>query len=552
MMLTSQMYRRPSQGASKTDQAHEDQGALSKVAFEPESVSVNQHVRPMDLQDLETSSPGGSTDCSRSTVSQTSTEEYCQIPFEEFSLQVKQLCEHLWRTHPYPGSIDDSVSHIDIQSARSAEPSGFNGFILEKMKGGGFNRVIGIDVTESRNRMAEINRFVLRVPRFNHARLDRDVVALRFVRKYTSIPVPEVVLYDLTKANPLESPYIVQTRVSGHDLQANPGPNYYPNLSHEQKCTVAKELGRILREIQSVEHSSPGLIEAANGDESCQDYIIRHLDISTLSYVEEEPDLTTKLPFFQPCVYGVSQSTSEETSVQRNNFEKSTYYFLLAQFGRLRASELRKDPAMIGWCDDYERLVTMAKQMNDLDLLGDGRNCLCHLDLNTAPRNIMAKIGSDKSLAITGILDWDSAIFAPRFAGCVPPMWIWAWAPNDEDEDEFHADDTPPTPEQQELKQLFEEAVGPAFLEFAYRPAYRLARTLLQFAIYGIRSSEDVKEVSSLLDDWAAMYEIYTADKDYSEERSEKFFESSEAEGNEITKEVDDLEIESNIGESQD
>ena len=550
-MLTIQLYHRPSQAPSVMDQAHEDPGASSKVVLEPESVLRPQNIRPLDLQGLETSSLEGSTNSSRRTVSQTSTEEYCQISFEEFSLQVKQLCEQLRRTQTYPGYSDDSAGQVDIQSTESAKPSSFNEFILEKMKGGGFNRVIGIDVTDSRNRVADINRFVLRVPRFNHARLDRDVAALRFVRRYTSIPVPEVVMYDFTKANPLDSPYVIQTRVQGHDLQANPGPNYYPNLSHSQKCTVAKELGRMLREIQSVEHSSPGLIEAASGDESCQNYIVRHLDISTLSYIEEEPDLTTKLPFFQPCVYGVSQSTSEELSVQRNDFEKSTYYFLLVQFGRLRASELRKDPAMIGWCDDYERLVTMAKQMNDLDLLGDGRNCLCHLDLNTAPRNIMARIRPDKSLAITGILDWDSAMFAPRFAGCVPPMWIWAWAPDDEDEDESYANDTPATPEQQELKQLFEEAVGPAFLEFAYRPEYRLARTLLQFAIYGIRSGEDVKEVNSLLNDWAAMYEIYTAEKDYPDERSEKIFESAEAEGDETAKELDDLKTESSFGGSQ-
>ena len=531
MMVTSQFYQRPSEAVSAMDQAHDDQVTPSNVAFEPESVSRNQRVGSLDLQGLEISSLGGSTDSTHRTISQTSTEEYCHIPFEEFSLQVKQLCEHLWKIQTYPGYIDHSASQVDIESSGSAEPSGFHEFILEKMKGGGFNRVIGIDVTDWRDPMADINRFVLRVPRFNHARLDRDVAALRFARKYTSIPVPEIVMYDFTKANPLNSPYIVQTRIQGHDLQANPGPNYYPNLSHNQKCTVAKEFGRILREIQSLEHSSPGLIEAASDNESCQNYTIRHLDISTLSYIEEEPDLTTKLRFFQPCVYGVSQSTNEGPSVQRNDFEKSTYYFLLVQFGRLRASQLRKDPAMIGWCDDYERLVTMAKQMNDLDLLGDGRNCLCHFDLNTAPRNIMARIRPDRSLEITGILDWDSAIFAPRFAGCVPPMWIWAWAPDDEDEDESLADDTPATPEQQELKQLFEEAVGPAFLEFAYRPEYRLARTLLQFAIYGIRSNEDYKEVNALLDDWAAMYEIYKADKDYSEERSEKDFESAEAEG---------------------
>ena len=540
--MTIQLAHRPSQAANAMEKAYEDQGASSKVAFEPESVSRTQNAGTLDLQGLETPSLEGSTDRSRSTVSQTSTEEYCQIPFEDFSWQVKQLCEQLWRTQTYTGYIDGSAGEVDSQNTENAEPSGFNEFILEKMKGGGFNRVIGIDVKDSRNRMADIDRFVLRIPRFYNARLDRDVTALHFVRKYTSIPVPEAVMYDFTKANPLESPYIVQTRIQGHDLQANPGPNYYPKLTHNQKCTVAKEVGRILQEIQSVEHSSPGLIEATSAIESRQNFVVRHLDISTSSYIEEEPDLTTRLPIFQPSIYGVSQSTSEEPSVQGYDFQKSTCYFLLVQFGRLRASQLRKDPAMIGWCDDYERLATMAKQMNDLDLLGDGRNCLCHFDLNTAPRNIMARILPDESLVITGILDWDSAMFAPRFAGCVPPMWIWAWAPDDEDEDESYANDTPTTPEQQELKHLFEEAVGPAFLEYAYRPVYRLARTLTQFAIYGIRSGEDVKEVNALLDDWAAMYDIYTADKDYSDERSKENIERAEAEGGETAKELDDLE----------
>lgn len=535
--LTSQVYRRPNQAASAMDQAHEDQGTFIKTPSELESASVTQSVRTMDLADVETSVPGSPTDYSHRTVSQTSTEEYCHISFEEYSLQVKQLCEHLWRTHPYPGPIDDFVRQVDSQSAGPVGPPGFHEFTLEKMKGGGFNRVIGIDVADSRNSTGDIRRTVLRIPRFNNARLDRDIAALRFVSKHTSIPVPEVVMYDLTKANPLNSPYIVQTRIPGYDLQAHSGPNYYPNLSHKQKCTVAKELGRILREIQSVEHSSPGLIEAAKDSE---DSIIRHLEISTISFTEEEPDLNTNLPFFQPHIYGVGETATMEPPVQRNDLKMSTYYFLLVQFGRLRASQLRRDPALIGWADEFERLATMARQMDDLDLLGDGKNCLCHLDLNTAPRNIMARIHPDESLEITGILDWDSAIFAPRFAGCVPPMWLWAWAPDGEDEDECFANDTPATPEQQELKQLFEDAVGPAFLEYAYRPEYRLARTLLQFAIYGLRSDEDHRELASLLEDWAAIYEIYTADMGNSEGRSEKDVESVGDAVNESTEELDD------------
>ena len=49
--------------------------------------------------------------------------------------------------------------------------------------------------------------------------------------------------------------------------------------------------------------------------------------------------------------------------------------------------------------------------MDQLGYLDDGsdrdQNCLSHLDLRG--QNIMIDIGKDRSLEITGILDWDSA-----------------------------------------------------------------------------------------------------------------------------------------------
>ena len=535
-MSTSQVYPGPSQAASAVDQTPTDERALSAAEFETEGVSVIQSVTLNENEDAETSSIARSISPSHRSVSQTSTEEYCQNPFEEFSLQVKELCEQFWMAQPKPENNDDSASAAHNGIPSIAGPLGPKKFTLERMNGGGFNRVIGIDIADPRGESVRPSRLVLRVPRFVHARPDRDVATLRFVRKYTSIPVPEVVTYDFTKNNPLNSPYLVQARIPGHSLQNNPGPSYYPNLSHKQKCIVAKELGRILREIQAVEHSSPGLIEAAIDSESGQDYIVRHLEISAGSAgIDAELDLNTKLPFFQPRIYGADPDASEGPSGQSIRFDQSTYYFFLVQFGRLRASELRRDPAMIGWWHYYERLAIMARQMDDLDLMGDGRNCLCHLDLNTAPRNIMAHVDSDESLTISGILDWDSAIFAPRFVGCVPPMWIWAWS--DEEEDETHANDTPSTSEQQELKQLFEDAVGPTFLEFAYRPEYRLARRLFQFATDGMRTSEEVTEVESLLAEWATIYETHSENELSNEKLSERSVGSTEIEVEEISRE---------------
>ncbi|KAH6983895.1 hypothetical protein EDB80DRAFT_875412 [Ilyonectria destructans] len=71
---------------------------------------------------------------------------------------------------------------------------------------------------------------------------------------------------------------------------------------------------------------------------------------------------------------------------------------------------------------------------------------------------------------ISGVLDWDSAVFAPMFMSCAPPMWIWAWQ-DDEDEDERTANDKPPTSEGVRLKLAFEEAAGKDFAKFAYEPA---------------------------------------------------------------------------------
>lgn len=192
--------------------------------------------------------------------------------------------------------------------------------------------------------------------------------------------------------------------------------------------------------------------------------------------------------------------------------EQSTYYFMSAQFGRWKALELRCDPASIRWSNDYDRLVTMAAQIDGLGFLGNGENCVCHLDLLGSSQNIMADIKPDGSLSITGILDWDSATFAPRFVGCAPPMWLWAW--DEEGEDEKHANEISSAPENQEIKRIFEETVGDRFLSYAYKPEYRMARELFRFAQSGVRTSTDIEEVEELLKEWTGTYESRTAGKE--------------------------------------
>ena len=315
-------------------------------------------------------------------------------------------------------------------------------FVIERLRGGGYNRVNGITVPQSENE--DLAKLILRVPRFADSQHDLEVAVLRFVRQHTSMPVPEVKFVGFTSNNPLKQRYAIQSRISGCDLQTDSKPIWYPNLSHAQKCTAAKEFAELLLELQSVRHPYPGRIEAASVDDGIQKFIIQPFELETIFGCQSETDLYRDREFLQ-----VRPFDPDWELPAAKPFEQGAYYFMCAQFGQWRALELLSDPFLIAFRDHYDRLAKATDQMSGLGY----ETCLCHLDLNTAPRNIMADFDKDKpdDLEITGVLDWDSAIFAPRFVGCAPPMWIWAWNP-EEDEDERHAEDIPPTPEQQELK----------------------------------------------------------------------------------------------------
>ena len=477
-----------------------------------------------------------SKDSKNTDVSFTSTVEYSQTPFDQYINQVKELCHLLWPSSPkVPQDVKTSrverllaknrMAEIFLpkrnRSARVSAPP--KEFLIHRLRGGGFNRVIGITIKYSTG--DEPTQLILRVPRFEDVRHDREVAVLRFIRHYTTIPVPDVKYVDFTCDNPLKQCYVIQNRIPGSDLQHHTEPTFYPHLKHEQKCTFAKEFALILRKIHDIVHPYPGLVEASADSGNDPKFTVRHFDINTAFGYKPELDLNTKLPFFQVRPFVKDWEPPETSPV-----EQSTYYFMAVQFGRWRALELRCDPAIIRWSNTYERLVTMVNEMETLGFLGNNENCMCHLDLLGSPRNIMVDIQLDGSLSITGILDWDSAVFAPRFVGCAPPMWLWAWN-SEEDEDEKHANDTPSTPEDREIKKIFEETVGDRFLMYAYKPEYRLARDLFRFAKSGITSSTEIDEAEELLKEWNGIYDSRMADRKSKSENSEAAAKENVGEG---------------------
>ncbi|KAL4962146.1 phosphotransferase family protein [Aspergillus stella-maris] len=385
------------------------------------------------------SSEDATPDSDTNSQSDPSTLVYDHEPFDTFKARVLELASNVLNT-------------------ANGELS------IERMQGGGFNRIIGISVTNENG--ASTDQYVLRIPRFEAASLNRDLAPLQLLRQQSEIHVPEVVAFDTTTRNALESPYMIQKRISGSSLFPD-----YPSLPHDMKCTITKELGKVYFEMHSINSVTAGRLTLQPDQESLM---------------------------IQP--FG---DTAANALVQYENGQaaKTTSELLRLLLTYQKEQAAAEGPNQSFRISFFDQFLATASEMNALGVLNGKSYCLCHLDLE--PRNILAVTPSpNQPYAITGILDWDSAIFAPPLISCAPPMWIWAW--NDEDdEDERFADNTPSTPEFAELKTLFEEAAGPTYRRFAYGAQYRLARKLFKFALDGLQTNEDMMDAESLLSEWA-------------------------------------------------
>ncbi|KAL8910671.1 MAG: hypothetical protein Q9171_004047 [Xanthocarpia ochracea] len=296
---------------------------------------------------------------------------------------------------------------------------------------------------------------------------------VRYVRQHTSIPTPEIVFYDTTPENPLKEAYVVYTRIPGHDLH-----HIYGSMNHQHKLAVAEQWGQLLLSDFAVRNDFAGVVDGTIDNAGTYIYAFRPFEVN--------PD-----PEDQP------QNARLLT-------KQSILDIFILQFKRWDAADRRAYPNDFP-LDHLARLTTVAEEMNAADMFDNVYFSLCHLDL--APRNVMATTNWDNSLQISGVLDWDSAVFGPCFIACEPPSWIWAWS-DDEDKNqnddyqEEHANDTPATPERQELKRKFEEVVGKEMLKYFYEPQYRLTRTLFNLALSGLRSNSAFHKTGRLLREW--------------------------------------------------
>lgn len=517
-------------------------GTTTEKGDLPDTVPTATETRYGEDEQIAVAASGSRKNSSKSSSfsyqSETSTLAHEQTPFIDFKLQVVELCHLLWppaprgplsrqspeaSSHRFPGLLK-SRKLARLGSSSRAEPTEYpkqstKEFIVERMTGGTLDRVIGITIVDSKGNRPE--QLILRVPRIAWmSRPDREVATLRYIRQHSSVPVADVKAFDLKCDNPLKNPYVVQRRIAGTDLRTA----IQNELSHGQWCAIAKEIGGIMLKLQTMSNPVPGVIEAVTNEDGIQAFAVKPFDIKPP--LEKDWKLKQASPLFDA-----------DNSGALHYYQKSTLDFFLTQFGRWRAEELRINPTESLHPHFMERLATTASQMDKLGCLGDNKNCLSHLDL--AARNIMVEIRSDRRITVTGVLDFDSAVFAPTFVSCYPPWWLWQNETQRGDalEDEGQSNETPPDPELVEIKRIFEETVGDGFLHYAYQPQFRLARKMFKIACHGNRSNETWKQIEEFLDEWDTFYKAEMEDQD-SQDQEDSL--SSEAEDYQDTQEQQD------------
>ncbi len=418
--------------------------------------------------------------------SETSTLKYTGEPFTEFKARVEKLCETLW---PPPKSISRLVATRlrANKLLRSLMPPP-KGPVIERLKGGDYNRITSISLPSSYGNA--ISKLILRNSRWEESegRPDRDVAILDFVRQRTTIPVPEIIAKDFSNHNTLGMPYVVQRRVPGRDLDS-----MWEKLSHQQRCVIAREMGRVIMSLLTLESPVPGLIDAA----SAHTVFANYPNIVPFELRDSGGNL----------IEGPMASGDMVTP-------QTTGEFFKTMFGKWHAYTLDDDDRET---ELFKELLETVCDMDNMGVSPTDTHCLCHVDLHS--RNVMAEVQPDDTIKVTAVLDWDEAVFAPKFVNCQPPWWLWKEDGDERlDENGFETwpyelpapENFPATPENQELKRIFEEHAGAEYRYLATNTCSRLGRVLFILAKDGLKSSEHFKAADRVVSEWKELRESLT------------------------------------------
>lgn len=399
---------------------------------------------------------------------------------------IDRLCRQLW---PPPTTLQHQLIRYVRQTRldRTLVPQSHEP-VVKRMAGGNVNSITAITLPPHHVKN-NLSKLILRVPHFGWTgefRVDREVAILKYVRKHSDIPVPGVVAFDATLQNPLGKPYTLLQRIPGTTVN-----DVWETLNTKQRCQLAEQLGQINKTLRGMTVPNAGLIEPITDSQGNESFKIVRFEVEQAEREDEEPP------------------------EQEPRAPQSTLDVFLTQLTRWQVSNGDKNGANIL----YPKLLDCVREMNGLGCFATQSHCLCHMDLHKHKRNILISIDpSDLAVTVTGILDWDEAIFAPQFVKCRPLAWLWL----DEDAPWLYErpglGEIPKSVDEDEIKRTFEDnAGGDEYREMAYGDVFRLGRALWWIATHGLDGFfKQYKAAEKVIEEWAVLREKML------EERAEK------------------------------
>lgn len=376
---------------------------------------------------------------------------------------------------------------------------------VSDMQGGAYNHIIGIDIKASKSKLGfpwhwfslltrffssakpEANilgpgQYILRIPWTDKmAWLEHEIAIVKYVGIYTNVPVADIVHFDLSRQNQLGLRYTIQSRLSGERAD-----DKYRNLNADQRVSFAEQLGEAMAEFGKKSYRCPGILDPE----------------STSGVADELP----MVRFFVPARNNLHDVLNGNI---RDKEIPAIPQTPLEMFNELATRQVEQDTKFHRLGGPWERFMKIAEAMNQLNFFHDDGHYLCHFDLE--PRNMLIDIRDRSTANLSGIIDWDMAIFAPAFMHCKAPQWLWDWSDGEEG-DERKVADAPTDLVDCAVKRAFEDAVGQRYLRYAYTPEYRIARNMFRLAIEGIEDNESYAIAENIISDWNELHSEYAVE----------------------------------------
>lgn len=357
----------------------------------------------------------------------------------------------------------------------------------------------------------------------------------KFANNHIGLPVPEVIAVDETDNNPLGQPYVIQKKIIGANLQ-----DFYDELSHDEKCQVATELGMYARKMLEASCSIAGNlnvpervadaemhVEEASASDETPDVeppeIRLNRPFSVLAGANpEDTVVNVMIKMFEEHQDSLEDESDGEEEISSGDGEGDTSSnddSSVNDDSDDEDSKQKDDETSVAESDfvvdDEENASTSSTGTGSTDFFNyyfdtfavitrqlEERGCLesdrfslsctrsCADSIFDSNQIMVSTKRAPGEPLLNGFFETEHLRFGPKFLSCQPPMWLWT---PDEPEyidrycryDQRQANRALETAEQRQIKASFDEAAGPEFVRLAYPAEYRIARRLYDFCLTG-------------------------------------------------------------------